>query len=324
MFGGASKDGPEPTERFDDLGNQDEAEINLHHILSDVRYSPAALHRLPQPVPNNLPSDVDGTVFTYADAFEDLLAEARTGHLPDIRQRYHQRKMLSGMFQHGEPQEFMRRRLEAQGLLPDYQKAASEAFALMRKDYERRVKDTWKNYEELYRSGGSGEVLAKLYDTFGFPKGSRDDPWNDWGYDEDPSKRHRGKRHEPNNFEEMFDTVHSMVESGQRTWDTFMKSFENHTPSWPQNEPPHQREPHQEPKTTEERDEYIDKFGYVHSTVIRRQYDNDGNEIGRSTSSRIYPAPKSAGEHEQLQGDHSEDNRRFEDDEKKKLGWFWK
>lgn len=87
--------------------------------IAHSSYSPLALRDIPQPKPNDAPSDLDTSIFTFEDAFEDLLAVSQGQPLPDIRSRYEQRKLLRSMFPTGEPAYFWLRRLRSQGLLEE-------------------------------------------------------------------------------------------------------------------------------------------------------------------------------------------------------------
>ena len=87
--------------------------------IAHSSYSPLALRDIPQPKPNDAPSDLDTSIFTFEDAFEDLLAVSQGQPLPDIRSRYEQRKLLRSLFPTGEPAYFWLRRLRSQGLLEE-------------------------------------------------------------------------------------------------------------------------------------------------------------------------------------------------------------
>lgn len=91
--------------------------LGLSSLLHSPAYSPANLNHLPPPIPSDLPTYLDNTIFTYEDAFEDLIAVTQGQPLPDIEHKYNQRKMLRQMFPDGEPGWFFTRRLHASGLL---------------------------------------------------------------------------------------------------------------------------------------------------------------------------------------------------------------
>lgn len=104
------EDNPASTNKFHDI-------VSMRNILDSRYYSPASLRGLPPPIPNDLPAHLEDDVFTFEDAFEDLLAVTQGQPLPDIEHRYNQRRLLWQMFPDGEPRWFFERRLHASGLL---------------------------------------------------------------------------------------------------------------------------------------------------------------------------------------------------------------
>ncbi|KUI65467.1 hypothetical protein VM1G_00903 [Cytospora mali] len=86
-------------------------------------YSPYNLRHLPQPIPNDLPRDVDAGHFGFQEAFEDLMAVSGTnkGQLMDLRGRADLKKSILNTFASGEPPLVWVRRLHGsngRGLLP--------------------------------------------------------------------------------------------------------------------------------------------------------------------------------------------------------------
>lgn len=83
-------------------------------------YSPYNLRHLPQPIPNDLPRDVDAGHFGYHEAFEDLMAVSGTDKRPlmDLRNRADLKRNILKTFASGEPSLVWARRLHGSGLLP--------------------------------------------------------------------------------------------------------------------------------------------------------------------------------------------------------------
>lgn len=92
-------------------------ETQIRSILWSPTYHPARLRDLPQPVPNDLPEGAE-SIFTFEDAFEDLLAVSQDQPLPNIYEKLGQRKLLKQVFPTGEPSLFWIKRLKSQGLMP--------------------------------------------------------------------------------------------------------------------------------------------------------------------------------------------------------------
>ncbi|ROV98914.1 hypothetical protein VSDG_03785 [Cytospora chrysosperma] len=83
-------------------------------------YSPYNLRHLPQPIPNDLPRDVDAGHFGFHEAFEDLMAVSGldNGSMMDLRGRADLKKSILKTFASGEPPLVWVRRLHGNGLLP--------------------------------------------------------------------------------------------------------------------------------------------------------------------------------------------------------------
>lgn len=88
----------------------------VRSIIWSPTYSPLSLRSLPQPVPKDLPEGAE-SLFTFEDAFEDLLTVSQGQPLPNIYEKLGQRKLLKQVFPAGEPSHCWLRRLESQGLL---------------------------------------------------------------------------------------------------------------------------------------------------------------------------------------------------------------
>ena len=301
-------------------------------LLYSPSYSPAALRHLPQPVPNDLPEGRDGSIFTFEDAFEDLLATSLGQPLPDIHLRYGQRKLLQHMFPSGEPRSFWVRRLTTSGLLgpkPQETQARIDAMdplgSLLHTQLERRAEEVWgRSQDDSARYSGpreanlSGteiiETLSRL--TEAFVEGV--DIFN-------KSMKAAGiqsrRRDGPDHSDDLYLSLEDSADSGKRSWDTFMEKIRE--PAGVQEK---QRPANTSPgtKVEESRDEHVDKHGYVHSKVTRRELDSDGNELSRMTSYEIHPSPDRNSEANQGRVEGADNDQGDHGKDEKKSGWFWK
>ncbi|RSL97440.1 hypothetical protein CEP52_010885 [Fusarium oligoseptatum] len=272
-------------------------------------YSPLALRDMPQPRPSDAPSNLDASIFTFEDAFEDLLAVSQGQPLPDITTRYEQRKLLRSMFPSGEPAWFWMRRLRSQGLLEDtgpsqWMKSANHNWEQFHRELDRRAANVWRaamgEEEQQDRFHGHNPLL-------------------------EDSEQHRQRRREPDNFDEFFNSVQSSFSEAQSTWDSFVKSItEGHPSSLDRGQ--QSDKPADDEKRVVTKDEYVDRFGYLHSKTTVKTLDEEGNEIGSETHYTVRPAEKD--------GKNAEPNEQAKDGEgsgiktegrvETKAGWFWK
>ncbi|POR33608.1 Uncharacterized protein TPAR_06191 [Tolypocladium paradoxum] len=301
---------------------------DVFSLVSSASYSPTALRHLPQPVPNDLPHELDPTVFTFEDAFEDLLAVSQGQPLPDINTRYEQRKLLRQMFPTGEPTWFWMRRLESQGLIES--PSRGRFFRTLRPDWDgfhreldRRATDVWRGATgEDDREQVAGDFFHEIGRAFKqierglSEEGSRhEEPESD---SDDEQRRRKG----PDTFEDLFSSLSSTVAEGQKSWDTFLKIINDQAATLEKNQTPSSDK---ETKRVETRDEYVDRFGYLHSTVTRKTLDRDGNEVGRETYVTMRPADKPDKQLDNQSKDELDHVESLGDESaNKKMGWFWK
>ncbi|KAF7544625.1 hypothetical protein G7Z17_g9809 [Cylindrodendrum hubeiense] len=274
-------------------------------------YSPLALRSLPQPVPNDAPSNLDPSVFTFEDAFEDLLAVSQGQPLPAISARYEQRKLLRAMFPDGEPAYFWLRRLKSQGILdmPSpgqlLAQVADTNWDYFHRELDRRAVNAWRAV-----TGEDSRDSRRVFE---------DDDSSPHSFRESPESEHvRRRRNEPEHFDDFFSSVQSSFSNSQSSWDTFVKSItDNPSTSLAKSQQDRSLDKSQEVI----KDEYVDRFGYLHSKVTVKTLDEDGNQIGSQTHYTVRPADK--------QSDESKDG----DDKsginakgsvETKAGWLWK
>lgn len=321
-------------------------------------YSPANLRHLQQPVPNDLPAQCDSTIFTFEDAFEDLLTVSQGRPLPDIKSRYNQRQLLRQMFSHGEPTWFWLRRLESQGLLrrptrdelyrprnfglledhvePAFTEPNWNDWSKLHEELDRNAAEVWKGVtdrEEDDSQPKSHSFFDDVHQTF---KQLEDSFYGRNGsHQEDHSSQHQ--KHFPDHFDDLFSSLSSTFAEGHKTWDTFVKSITDHKPV------SSDTSASQPPRSTEEKvydngnrevvtkDEKVNSFGYLTTTITKKTYDRNGNEIGTETHFTMRPAEKTqnarvlenndANVIERADADADADDQQVQD---KKSGWFWK
>lgn len=322
-------------------------------------YSPANLRHLRQPVPNDLPAQCDSTVFTFEDAFEDLLTVSQGRPLPDIKSRYNQRQLLRQMFSHGEPTWFWLRRLESQGLLrrptrdelcrprniglledhdePQLSESNWNDWSKLHQELDRKAAEVWKGVTSREEDNGQPKSHSFLDDVHQTFKQLEDSFYGRNGSHQDGHSNQHQKRF-PDHFDDLFSSLSSSFAEGHKTWDTFVKSITDHKPVSSESSAS------QPPSSTEEkvydngnrevvtRDEKVNSFGYLTTTITKKTYDGNGNEIGTETHFTMRPAEQmqNAGAREnsdanvieRADADADADDQQQAPD--KKPGWFWK
>lgn len=305
--------------------NEDkESGLNAIDVLSisSSSYNPQSLRNLPQPVPKDLPSHLDPSVFTFQDAFEDLLEVSQGKPLPTITARHEQSKLLRQMFPSGEPTWFWLRRLESQGLMPPAR--TTRPIFSMQPDWEQFHRELRQKTDQVWRA--VRDEMDGLATREFFPENN-----NAASSDKPVNAKGQEKRDGPDNFDEFYDSLKSTFSEGQRTWDTFRKLVTDNSgadANTAENAPTGKkvRTRQSAPITagggdenrnnqTETREEYVDRWGYLHSKVKRTTVDSDGNEIGTETHLNIRPATEEEKSRTELNNglDQGDGN-----------GWFWK
>lgn len=310
--------------------NSDAVAVNVAEIALSS-YNPTTLGHLRQPVPSDLPSHLDASVLTFQDAFEDLLAVSNGRPLPDINWRYQQSQLLRQMYPHGEPTWLWIRRLESQGLIRRPRKSlilssAEPAWAEFQRDLEEGVEDFWRGIKDGVKDPKNkeaidevGKAFRELRDQFAGPADSTS-----------PSKSQQmgQKKDQPDDFDELFSAIKSAYADGQGAWDAFKKTVNEDVPRHMEKFERRMEEKFKEYKLPlngpdlkenekEEKSEYVDIFGYKHTTVKRKTYDENGKEVGSSTIITIRRDEKDT-----PTSIENNDGRPNADDKPKK-GWFW-
>ncbi|OTA07384.1 hypothetical protein A9Z42_0082720 [Trichoderma parareesei] len=329
-------------------------------------YSPLNLRHLKQPVPNDLPPQCDPSVFTFEDAFEDLLAVSQGRPLPDIKDRYNQRQLLRQMFSKGEPTWFWLRRLESQGLLrrptrdelyrprnfgllegDDDDEASADwglsragwsDWARLHEELDRKAAEVWSRAAASEKAGNGffdevHQLFKQLEDSF---HGRENRPHKD----DHPGSHQKSL---PDHFDDLFSSLSSSFAEGHKTWDAFVKSITESTTKT-DNKPvsTDSREVASLPPSTSEekvydngikevvtRDEKVNSFGYLSTTVTKKTYDKNGNEIGTETHFSMRPADRlhkvdARGNSEANVIERADTDADDQQTQDKKSGWFWK
>ncbi|KAI9147946.1 hypothetical protein HJFPF1_11764 [Paramyrothecium foliicola] len=286
-------------------------------------YSPHTLRHLPQPVPKDVPAHLDPNIFTFEDAFEDLLTLSQGQQLPDINLKHDQRNLLRRMFPGGEPADFWLQRLRSQGLVGNTITIPSMTFQLpgwMTDDFDREPSQPTSELAKSERStdpeASSKHPWDRLMDDLGLSFGH-------------PSRRSQSEsdervdseKRQPDHFEDLFSAIESAVVEGQNSWNTFVKTLTEERNS-PAEEQPKRLEPSPGTKEVVDREEHVDRFGYLHSKVTIRTLDAEGNQIGSETHYTMRPANKESADQEQATQHPPEYNN--DGRPTKRIGWFWK
>lgn len=327
--------------------------------ISSSSYSPLALRSLRQPIPNDLPPHLDARVFTFQDAFEDLLAVSQGRTLPDIQARYDQSRILRQMYPNGEPAFLWLRRLESQGLAS--RPRGFRIFAPPTSDWdafekvvEKGVKDFWDGIaKDIKENPSTRDALEKASKVFK----QLDEKYTDdksRSSQQDPASQNKPETRPPaDTFDDLYSSIKSSFTETQKAWDTFKKVMAEDVPARAKElerdvkkraeefsndisrraeemgrdqEARRRRDIKVNDKQTETREEYVDLFGYKHTTVRRKTYDDDGNEIGSSVEVTVRPAEKKEGEGDGGGAQNNELGNKSASGNgtTNKRGWLWK
>lgn len=318
-----------------------EATTNHAYDASEVAlssYNPTLLGHLRQPVPRDLPSHLDPGVFTFQDAFEDLLTVSQGIQMPDINSRYQQSRLLRQMYPNGEPTWLWLRRLQSQGLISQPQRPRTMIsrdfnWIEFKRALEEGTEIFWggitdgvDDVENREAVGKVGAVFRELHNKF--PR--------DADISASQSRDIVNRQDEAENPDELFSAIKSTYSDGQRQWDGFKKALNEDLQRRIEalERQVECRSSDSKPATIsdnginlnknekETRSEYVDVFGYKHTKIKRKIYDGNDNEIGSSTSVIVKPVEKS--DQAIMEDGHEKANdsgsalRRS-----KHNGWFW-
>ena len=304
---------------------QDRGQLNTMALLSVSNYSPLALRELPRPVPNDLEPHMRSSIFTFEDAFEDLLAVSQGQELPTITTRYETRRILNARYPEGEPPYFWYQRLRLQGLLqmprPDWWNHSPSPWQLSPHEFDRkaaRVSSSTNRDEDLI-TGVFFRELSSILRQVGLA------PFSDENLnrlEEEERQHHQQQKALPNHEHDLFSTVKSEWDEGGKTWDNFMKSLRegratvSDTPDLEQDP---KKASHKENQIVDKK-EYVDRFGNLHSTVRTKVFDEQGNEIGSTVHHSIRSRDEESDRPEGAEPAREEG----QEQRPRKVGLFWK
>lgn len=322
------------------------------------QYSPIRLaETMPrQPRPRDIHSDMDPRLFTYVDAFEDLLAEASGVPTMDLRSRYNMNRMLRRTWPFGESPISWARRLESQGLvkafIPDYRclqakqpnteqpvVPAKEKPAVPTEDIRQDRSTQGARSVEHQPSAQDGlfgeiEKAVKLLNQV-LDETTTSITSSFW----DPEKTRQEQPRAPRTEHDLYDAVQSVFNEGQRSLSALFKSLAEGIEPRPRSEVKSDVDAHDGEiveeedgmKTVKSSREYVDEYGNKHVSTEIRRTNKDGTVVSTETHYSVRPASepeRSAIENSPTQQDQSKDEewadtyKTREDD--KKSGWFWK
>ncbi|RDA87292.1 hypothetical protein CP532_1354 [Ophiocordyceps camponoti-leonardi (nom. inval.)] len=266
----------------------------LFSILASPSYSPFFLNYLPQPIPKDLPPGLDSSVYTFADAFEDLLLVSQGQSLPKIDKRHEKTTFLRRLFPAGEPEEVYVRRLkselQAQQPSPDW-----NAF---HRQLDSRAGEVWRRPSA--------------------PKETQDDK--------------QSRRPPPNTFDELFDSLSSAFAEGQKSWDALLDIVTGRRS--PTEDAPRSTIAEADKTwealvkimagdnthdaSAQSHDE--ETPGYHKKTTVQPILDENGFQIGEATTTVISSSSKHSDASDQV---HVKRSVLQEVRTSKKSGWFW-
>lgn len=257
-------------------------------------YSPASLSHLRAPVPRDLPSGCDANVFTFNDAFEDLLEMSQGKPLPAIQTRYEQSKVLKRLYPKGEPTWVWVQRLQSQGLAEWPSPWLSPLLMPSNWDHlhqelERRAADVWRSVRAVPEQESALPKQQPERDVYGA---------DSWRQKDDEGHQTQNSSRSPESFDELFSWIQSGFKQAESGFDAFAKAI---------NSSPNESKDGSKDKRIETKDEYVDRFGYLHTTTKIKIVNEKGEEVGSETYKTIRPVDKDGSGDEKGKGS----------------SWFW-
>ncbi len=302
-------------------------------FLRRSKYSPLVLdQQLPKrPRPAELEDGMDPDLFSWRDAFEDLLAASSGLPMASTADQYQHRALWS-RFPQGEPADLWLARLRAQRLTEvyfpfrewDYRSPQTiEEWVQSRKeDDEKRAaqeKETLQRVKEIAQSLGLDIKEPSEPRDLTTAAGKRDSD---------------GAEQEPRTEQDLFDFIKSTSNQVLPPLTAFLKIFTNgkwvteSSTSTSRTMTTGEDVDEASLKTTKSTEEWV-KGGYVHIKTEIRKTAPDGREVARETHYSVRPAEseEQATGKDQDAGEQSENTKvwtRGDDGREKKNSWLWK
>lgn len=329
------------------------------------RYSPLRLAMLPeQPCPRDISDGMDPSMFTFVDAFEDLLAESSGRRMMDLQTRYEMNQLLARMWPRGEHPLSWFSRLESQDLSNAYFRySRGNQHTPARMDdwgeltpEDDRDKMPWGDARETdaqnaerpplpsprpEEPGAQTSLFGELDRVFKELGKVLEDEISSFGQGRRPSERHQnkeGQEQDPKTEEDLYSTVQSAYHDAERSLSNFIKSFSGGRwgfEPWRNDIKPsdtnaasgNEIREDESGKTVKSTEEFVDAFGNLHVKTEIRRTDWDGNEVASETHYSVRPVPQTRKVEEESPEKGSREEASPGQDEKKqedKSGWFWK
>ena len=267
------------------------------------------------------------------------------------------------MYPNGEPTFLWLRRLESQGLANRPRGFHIFTPAIQTPEWDRFERDVEKSAKEFsegfLKDLKENPSVRDLLEAAGLEFKTHDEKKtvDDTHKKSDSDDKKAQNRPPPDNFDDLYSAIKSKYAEGQKAWDAFKNIMSVDVPARAKDfeqdirrraeafekDINRRAEEYQRldqerraakknsdvEKPTETREEYVDLYGYKHTTVRRKTFDEHGNEIGSSVEVTIRPAEENKGGSEESDGYNRElDNKNTasesENGSKNKRGWLWK
>ncbi|KAL5604697.1 hypothetical protein BROUX41_001952 [Berkeleyomyces rouxiae] len=259
------------------------------HYIHNSPYSPLNLTALPQPTPSDAPASTPPGSFTFADAFEDLLAVAASQPMMPTQTRLEMRTLMRQVFPAagGEPPAFWLQRMDSAGLLAPNTRhffAPDEVFHplarlgsadderttdatggggglldnvdLFRREFERATRDLSLSEDDAKKAGEALEELAGLW-TSAFETGAK-------------------------SFGTFIDMVRQGAAAVSSDLDVLAKNKDTLKVTHSSNDG--KELDNEKCKTVESKDEYIDWMGMLHTKTTTQKLDESGRVVSSQSS----------------------------------------
>lgn len=339
--------------------SKEDKEEGLHQLrfnrwaefFPESRYSPPLLAFGPwNPRPRGMDPDMDPSLFTWVDAFEDLLAESSGMPMMDIRTRYNQNRVLRQKWPEMGG---------IQGLVPWLQRLRSQGLSLLERDVffgTTKLMESKPTYttgrpelsagqhdanaadQEPEKPRGSGaeqerqtesdgsffgeldkvlKVLNKVLDDNLTPQDSRRRTEHD-----------NNTAQEPETETELYNAIQTAFNEA-RSLSTFLKTLSEGgfaSPVRKATTNDHSSNPHEDEsdKTEVSKAEFVDDNGNLHTKTITLRTSADGTRTTREETYSVRPAPKDKKPNNQNSKPVDTTITNDGDDGSKGAGWFWK
>jgi hypothetical protein len=333
-------------------------------FIYESPYSPIRLaSTMPrQPCPRDLEPGMDPTMFTFVDAFEDLLLVSSGRPMMDLCERYDMNRTLARMYPTGEHPFSWFSRLQSQGLSRSYFQDKHRSAREPEDEWGRMM---WK--DDSRQEGETRETAPTGVPQPPIEQDRRDEHQRDFFGELDRVFKHLGKvlqdeissspfgnkktiedskdasKREPNTEMDLYDTVRSAYNEAERSLSTFIKSFSQGKLGFDDDQNPGdgtkpstikpvtETQEDESGKTVKSTKEWKDIFGNSHVKTEIRKTDRSGNVVSTETHYSIQsrsedPKTWRRSSDESLPDNDGEEMSDTKQNERRRpgSGWFWK